>query len=127
MDSSCSRHMTRNKKLFSSLTFLSHKEYVTFRDDKKDKMLGTDIIKVNDYFTFNDIALVDKLRYNLLSVSQLVDADLDILFHKSGLQVLDSSGKLVCVISHFGEVFQANFSFAQSSMKCLIFQSSSEL
>jgi hypothetical protein len=127
MDSSCSRHMTRNKKLFSSLTFLSHKEYVTFRDDKKDKMLGTDIIKVNDYFTFNDIALVDKLRYNLLSVSQLVDADLDILFHKSGLQVLYSSGKLVCAISHFREVFQANFSFAQSSMKCLIFQSSSEL
>jgi hypothetical protein len=27
---------------------------------------------------------VDKLMYNLLSVSQLVDADLDVLFHKSG-------------------------------------------
>jgi hypothetical protein len=42
---------------------------VTFRDDKKGKVLGSGIIKVNDYFTLNDVALVDKLRYNLLSIS----------------------------------------------------------
>jgi hypothetical protein len=76
--------MTGNKKWFSSLTPLSHKEYVTFGDDKKGKVLGTSIIKVNNYFTLNDVALVDKLRYNLLSVSQLIDADLDVLFLKSG-------------------------------------------
>jgi hypothetical protein len=69
MDSGCSQYMTRNKKWFTILTPLSHKEYVTFRDDKKGKMLGTGIIKVNDHFTLNDVALVDKLRYNLLSVS----------------------------------------------------------
>jgi hypothetical protein len=119
--------MTGNKKWFSSLTLLSHKEYVTFGDDKKGNVLGTDVIKVNDYFTLNDAALVDKLRYNLLSFSQLVDADLDVLFHKYGSEVLDSSDRLVCGISHIGKVFQADFSFAQSSMKCLISQSSSEL
>jgi hypothetical protein len=80
MDSSCSRHMTKNKKCFSSLTPLSHKKYVTFGDDKKGKVLGTGVIKVNDHFTLNDVALVDRLRYNLLSVSQLVDADLHVLF-----------------------------------------------
>jgi hypothetical protein len=68
--------MTRHKTWFSSLTPLSQKEYVTFGD----KVLGTDIIKVNDHFTLNDVALNDhftlndvtlvhKLRYNLLSVS----------------------------------------------------------
>jgi hypothetical protein len=87
MDSGCSRHMIRNKKWFSSLTPLSHKEYVTFGDDKKCKVLGNSVIKVNDYFILNDIALVDKLKYNLLSVSQLVDADLDVLFHKSSSRV----------------------------------------
>jgi hypothetical protein len=100
---------------------------VTFGDDKKGKVLGIDIIKVNDYFTLNDVALVDKLRYNLLSVSQLVDANLDVHFCKSDSRVLDSSGKPVCGISHHGKVFQADFSFAQSSVKCLISQSSSEL
>jgi hypothetical protein len=42
---------------------------VTFGDDKKGKVLGTDVIKVNDYFMLNDVVLVDKLMYNLLSVT----------------------------------------------------------
>jgi hypothetical protein len=63
---------------------MSHKEYVTLGDDKKGKVLGTGVIKVNDHFTLNDVALVDKLKYNLMSVSQLVDADLDVLFCKTG-------------------------------------------
>jgi hypothetical protein len=85
---------------------------VIFGDDKEGKVLGTDIIKVNDYFTLNDVTLVGKLKYNLLSVSQLVDADLDVLLCKSGSQVLNSSGKLFCVISRIRKVFQADFSFA---------------
>jgi hypothetical protein len=85
---------------------------VTFGDDKKGKVLGTGIIKVNDHFTLNDVALVNKLRYNLLSVSQLVDADLEVLFCKSDSHVLDSSGKRVCGISCICKVFQADFSCA---------------
>jgi hypothetical protein len=120
MESDCSRYMTGNKKWFSSLTPLSHKEYVTFEDDKKGKVLGTDVIKVNDCFTLNDVTLMDRLRYNLLSVSQLCDADLSVLFHKSDSHVLDSSSKRVCGISHIGNVFQADFSSTQSSLRCLI-------
>jgi hypothetical protein len=69
MKSGCSRHMTGDKKWFFSLTPLSHKEYITFGDDKKVKVLDTYAIKVNDHFTLNDVAIVDNLRYNLLSVS----------------------------------------------------------
>jgi hypothetical protein len=127
MDSGCSRHMTENKKWFSGLTPLSHKEYVTFGNDKKGKVLGTSVIKANEYFTLNDVTLVDRLRYNLLSVSQLCDAELSVLFRKSDSHVLDSSGKRVCDISRIGNVFQADFSSAQSSLRCLILQSSSEL
>jgi hypothetical protein len=56
---------------------------VTFADDMKGKVLGTGVVKVNDHFSMNDVALVDRLRYNLLSVSQLVDTDLHVLFRKS--------------------------------------------
>jgi hypothetical protein len=93
--------MTGNKKWFSSITPLSHKEYVTFGDDKKGKVLDTGIIKVNDCFTLNDVALVDRLRYNLLSVSQLCDANLSVCFHKSDSHVYG--------ISHIGNVFQTDF------------------
>jgi hypothetical protein len=104
--------MTGNKKWFSSLTPLSHKEYVTFGDGKKGKVLGTSVIKVNDCSTLNDVALMDRLRYILLSVSQLCDADLSVLFCKSDSHVLDSSDKRVCDISRFENVFQADFSSA---------------
>jgi hypothetical protein len=103
--------MTSDKKWFSSLTPLSHKEYVTFGDDNKGKVLHTGVIKVNNNFTLKDVTLMDKLRYNLLPDSQLVDADLDVLFHKSGSKVLDSRGGLVCGVSHIGKVFQADFFF----------------
>jgi hypothetical protein len=127
MDFGCSRHKTKNKKWFSILTPLSQKEYVTFEDDKKGKVLGTGVIKVNDCFTLNDVALVNRLRYNLLSVSQLCDVDLSVLFRKSDSHVLESSSKRVYGISRIGNVFQANFSSAQSSLRCLILQSSFEL
>jgi hypothetical protein len=61
--------MIGNKKWFSSLTPLSHKKYVTFGDDKKAKVLGTGIINVYEYFTLNEVALVNRLRYNRFSVS----------------------------------------------------------
>jgi hypothetical protein len=90
-------------------------------------VLDNDVIKANDCFTLNDVSLVDRLRYNLLSVSQLVDADLDVLFRKSDSHVLDSSGKCVCGISHIGNVFQSDFSFPQFSLRCLISQTSFKL
>jgi hypothetical protein len=78
---------------------------VSFGDDKKGKVIDTDIIKVNDCFTLNDVALVDRfLRYNMLSVSQLVDADLSVLLRKFDSHVLDSSSKDVCGISCIGNV-----------------------
>jgi hypothetical protein len=113
IDSGCSRHIIVDKKLFSSLTPLSLKEYVTFGDDKKGKVLDMGVIKVNNNFTLKDVALVNKLGYNLLSISLLVDADLDVLFHKFGSNVLNSCRDLVCGLSRIGKVFQADFSFAQ--------------
>jgi hypothetical protein len=62
MDSSCSIHITSDKKWYSGLTPLSHKEYVTFGDDKKGKMFGASVIKVNNHFTLKDDALVKKFR-----------------------------------------------------------------
>jgi hypothetical protein len=72
-------------------------------------LLDAGIIKVNDYFTLNDVIFMDKLKYNLLFVSQLVDTDLDVLFRKTGSRVLDSSGNLVCGIFCIGKFFKLIF------------------
>jgi hypothetical protein len=78
---------------------------VTSGDEKKGKVLGTGVIRVNDCFILNDVALVNRLRYNLLSISQFCDAILSVLFHKSDSHVLNSSGKHVCGVSRIGNVF----------------------
>jgi hypothetical protein len=90
-------------------------------------VLGTNVVKVNDHFTLNDVTLVDMLRYNLLSVSQHVDADLHVLFQKYDSRVLDSAGNLVCGVSQIRNVFQDDLSLARSSLKCLLSQSCFEL
>jgi hypothetical protein len=48
---------------------------------------------------------VERLRYNLVSVSQLVEANLEVLFCKSDSRVLGSSGGRVCGVSWIGNVF----------------------
>jgi hypothetical protein len=56
------KSMFYENQQFSSLTSLSHKEYVTFGDDKKGTVLGTGVIKGNDCFTLNDVTLVGRLN-----------------------------------------------------------------
>jgi hypothetical protein len=53
--------MIDDKKWFSSVTPLLHKEYAIFGDDKKGKVLGTSIIEVNNNFTLKDVIFVNKL------------------------------------------------------------------
>jgi hypothetical protein len=71
---------------------------VTFGDNKKGKVFGTGVIKVNGSFTLNDVALVDRLRYNLLSVSQLGDADLSVLF----------TNRILMFLIHLASMFVAS-------------------
>ena len=68
---------------------------------------------------------MDKLRYNLLSVSQLLDGGYETRFKKNTCRVLDSVGELTFGISRVGRIFGANFSeFLAGSFKCLIVSSS---
>jgi hypothetical protein len=100
---------------------------VTFGDDKKGKVLGNGIIKINDFFTLNNFALVDRLRYNMFSISQLVDADLDVFFANRILMFLIHLANVFVASLTLKMFFQADFSFAQYFLRCLISQSSSEL
>jgi hypothetical protein len=43
-----------------------------------------------------------------------------VLLYKSDSHVLDSCGKHVCGISRIGNIFQADFLYAQPSLRCLI-------
>ena len=52
---------------------------------------------------------MEHLGYNLLSISQLLDEDLEVHFKRDISRFLNSSSALICKISRVGRVFGVNF------------------
>jgi hypothetical protein len=69
IDFGCSRHMTRDRRWFSSLTPMMTKVYITFGDNGKCRVLSVGTVKVSESVTPRRVSLVKSLGYNLLSVS----------------------------------------------------------
>ena len=85
-DSGCSRHMTGNKSLFSTY----HKcdgGNVTFGSNAKSKIIGKGTIS-HDSLSIDDVAHVDNLGFNLLSISQLCRNKYNVLFSENGSKIL---------------------------------------
>jgi len=101
MDSGRSQHMTGNAKLFSSLTPMKYKEYITFGVNSKGRVVSHGSVRVNESFILKNVALVSNLHLNLLSVSQLLEDDLEVHFKKNSSRVLDRQEDLVCRIFSF--------------------------
>jgi hypothetical protein len=75
------------------------KEYITFVDNGKGRVLSVGTVKVSEYVTLRHVSLVKSLGYNLLSVSQLLDEGFEVRFKMGCSRVLDSRGDLVCATS----------------------------
>jgi hypothetical protein len=61
IDSGCSRHMTGDKRWFSSLVPVVTKRYITFGDNGCGHVLSEGEIKVSDKITLRRVALVQSL------------------------------------------------------------------
>ncbi|KAJ9544445.1 hypothetical protein OSB04_024152 [Centaurea solstitialis] len=78
VDSGCSRHMTGTLELLTSYV---NKEgsFVAFGGNQKWKIKGYGMI-VKGVVTVNQVSYVDGLKHNLISVSQLCDNEMDVMF-----------------------------------------------
>jgi hypothetical protein len=90
IDSDFSRHMTGDRRWFSSLTPVMTKEYITFGDNGKGRVLLVGMVKVSESVTLRPVSLVKSLGYNLLFVSQLLDEGFEVRFKTGCSHVLDS-------------------------------------
>ena len=68
LDSDCSRHMTGDKSKFCLLTE-SDGGQVTFGENFKEKIIGSRKVGKNLSSCIDDVILVERLAYNLLSIS----------------------------------------------------------
>jgi hypothetical protein len=117
----------RRSKVVSSLTPVMTKEYITFGDNGKGRVLSVVTVKVSKSMTLRRVSLVKPLGYNLLSVSQLLDEGFEIHFKTGCSRGLDSRGDLVCTIVPEGLIFRADFSQCVGSSRCLVAGTSVEL
>jgi hypothetical protein len=99
--------MTGDRRWFSSLSPVMTKEYITFGDNGKGRVLSVGAVEVSESVTLRRVSLVKSLGYNLLSVSQLLDEGFEVCFKMGCSRVLDSRGDLVCTIVLEGQIFRA--------------------
>ena len=69
--------------------------HVTFGDNSKGKIIGISNIGGNPSPLIENIFLVDKLKYNLLSISQLCDKGYKINFKIDKCFVIDCSNNII--------------------------------
>ena len=120
--------MTGDLRWFSSLTHATGDEMITFGDNAQGRVLRRGTVSVNDKFILKDVALVSRLSYNLLLVSQLIDDNLEVSFKKLSCCILDSFGDLVCKIIRVGRLFKGDLSYSSSfDLRCLVSSGSKDL
>jgi hypothetical protein len=96
IDSGCSKHMTGDRSKFLTLSD-SKSGNVTFGNDAPGKVKGKGIVSLsNGKRKAQDVLLVENLKHNLLSVSQVCDRGCEVVFTSKDCKIKSvDSGKLV--------------------------------
>jgi hypothetical protein len=96
IDSGCSKHMTGDKSMFLSLSE-SKSGNVTFGNDAPGKIKGKGMVSLsNGKGKAQDVLLVDGLKHNLLSVSQMCDKGCEVVFMSKDCKIMSvNSGQVV--------------------------------
>jgi transposase InsO family protein len=96
VDSGCSKHMTGDKDKFITLRKEKNGS-VSFRNDNSSKIIGESTIRIgNKNEKAQNVLLVEDMKHNLLSVSQMCDQGHKLTFNSEKCEMRkEGSGKLV--------------------------------
>ncbi|KAL2518809.1 Uncharacterized protein Adt_15056 [Abeliophyllum distichum] len=120
LDSGCSKYMTGDRSLLSNL---KRKDggHVTIGDNAKRKIIGIGNIGNRSSPSIENVLLVDNLKHNLLSISQLCDKCYLIKFDSSKCLIEDAISKEVLFMgSRSKDVYIISIEFElEKEIKCL--------
>nr|KYP34369.1 hypothetical protein KK1_044689 [Cajanus cajan] len=123
LDSGFSRHMTVDPSKFSSLK-LKNEGFVTYGDNNKGNILGHGNIGNSSSSTLiKNVLLVEGLKHNLLSISQLSDKGFKIEFDNTCCLIYDKLTKEIRFIGkRIDNIYMLDLehSITISNTKCLI-------
>ncbi|CAN1825758.1 Retrovirus-related Pol polyprotein from transposon TNT 1-94 [Linum perenne] len=121
LDSGCSHNMTGNKDLFFDLKQVN-KGKVCFGDNSSSKIIGIGSIRFNEKTVLDKVFLVEGLKHNLLSISQICGKNKRVIF-ESNVCYVESFEDHRILFSGYrrGDIYVVNFHKVQHSEEiCLI-------
>ncbi|KAK1365752.1 hypothetical protein POM88_041313 [Heracleum sosnowskyi] len=124
LDSGCSGHMTGNKTLLSDFEKKVGPK-VSYGDGNIGHTLGYGNIVIGNVIIQNE-ALVEGLKHNLLSISQITDRCYHVNFYESHCEITSKKdGKVVLTGYRRGNIYKANLhSATDGTMTCLLSKAS---
>ena len=122
----CSRHMTGDSTLLTKFVERAGPS-ITFGDDSKGYTMGYGLIS-SENVIIESVALVDGLKHNLLSISQLCDRGNEVWFTKEACVISDkTTGNILLTGNRKGNVYVADFNSTSSEeMTCLFSKACAE-
>ncbi|KAI3453478.1 hypothetical protein Pfo_010141 [Paulownia fortunei] len=94
IDSGWSRHITSDKENLRDYQD-QERGQVTFGDGVRAQIIGKGTLNVNGLPILRNVLHVERLKANLISISQLCDQNLLVRFNKDSGQVFDDSNKCI--------------------------------
>ncbi|KAK2989895.1 hypothetical protein RJ640_019478 [Escallonia rubra] len=119
LDSGCSRHMTGNISLFTSID-LKEGGNVTFGDNSQGRIKGKGTIGKEPH-SIENVLYVEGLKHNLLSISQFSDKGFKVIFEASQCTILSlKNNETILVGSRDNNVYSIKLNdLANQDVKCL--------
>ncbi|XP_056861959.1 uncharacterized protein LOC130509786 [Raphanus sativus] len=93
-DSGCSKHMTGNEDYLEKLELIRGGK-VTFGDGGQGKICAIGITSRSDVPKLSNVYFVEGLKANLISVSQLCDEGLEVIFNSKECRAIDARNNVV--------------------------------
>ena len=121
LDSGCSKHMMGDRRLLNNVIFKEGGN-VRYGDDSQGKIIGMGSIHFES-IVLENVFLVDGLKHNLISISQLCDMEYDVYFNASSCKVVCPKSKEIKLEGNrMGNVYFTFLSPPSTKLEnCLVF------
>jgi hypothetical protein len=118
--------MTGDSKFFQSIEENKFTHSITFGDNNKGNVIGLGKIAITNDKSISNVALVDILSYNLLSVAQICDLGFKCIFGVDDVEVINvEDSTLVFKGFRYENLYLVDFDTREAKLStCLISKSS---
>jgi len=111
--------MTGDKTKFAKLE-LNEEEFVTYGDNNKGRILGNGVIGNGSSFNIKNVLLVEGLKHNLISITQLCDKGFKVMFEPNSCLIYDACGSIVLIGKRVNNIYLLDLHHASFSIHCLL-------